>query len=167
MKLKAELAGREHALSIEHGSDGLSGQVDDRHYNFEVRDLGAGDYLLQHGTLVYRCRVEASQEADEFTVHVHGKSHVLTLRDPKRLRSAQNDADHGLGSARIIAPMPGKLVRILVEVGTQVEAGAGLLVVEAMKMQNEMKTPKAGTVVSLRTDAGATVNAGDVLAVVE
>ncbi len=64
-------------------------------------------------------------------------------------------------------PMPGKVVRVLVAVGSRVEMGAGIAVVEAMKMQNEMKAPKAGTVVSLSVAAGATVNAGDVLAVIE
>jgi len=58
-------------------------------------------------------------------------------------------------------------VRVLVEVGDQVEAGAGIVVVEAMKMQNEMKSPMAGTVVTLNVSAGITVNAGDVLAVIE
>ena len=63
--------------------------------------------------------------------------------------------------------MPGKVVRVLVERGQEVEAGAGLVVVEAMKMQNELKSPKAGTVVELRAAPGATVNAGDVLVVIE
>jgi biotin carboxyl carrier protein len=63
--------------------------------------------------------------------------------------------------------MPGKVVRVLVEVGAEVEAGAGIVVVEAMKMQNEMKSPRAGIVVSLGFAPGATVNSGDVLAVVE
>jgi biotin carboxyl carrier protein len=63
--------------------------------------------------------------------------------------------------------MPGKIVRVLVEVGAQVETGTGIVVVEAMKMQNEMKSPKAGVVVSINAETGATVNAGDVLAVIE
>jgi biotin carboxyl carrier protein len=63
--------------------------------------------------------------------------------------------------------MPGKVVRVLVEAGASVEAGDGLVVVEAMKMQNELKSPKGGTVVEIRAGAGATVNAGDVLVVVE
>jgi biotin carboxyl carrier protein len=67
----------------------------------------------------------------------------------------------------VLAPMPGKVVRVLVEEGQEVEAGAGLVVVEAMKMQNELKSPKKGTVAELRARPGATVNAGDVLAVVE
>jgi biotin carboxyl carrier protein len=63
--------------------------------------------------------------------------------------------------------MPGKVVRVLVQVGAEVEAGQGVLVVEAMKMQNEMKSLQAGRVVSIRVAEGETVNAGDVLAVTE
>ena len=63
--------------------------------------------------------------------------------------------------------MPGKVVRILVEQGAQVEAGAGIMVVEAMKMQNEVKSPKKGTVQKLLVSHDAAVNAGDVLAIVE
>ncbi len=94
-------------------------------------------------------------------------NYAVKLTDPKRLRSAQSGAEHDKGTARILAPMPGKVVRILVEAGTEVEAGAGILVVEAMKMQNEMKAPKAGHVVSIDAEVGSTVNAGDVLAVIE
>ncbi|HEY0384866.1 MAG TPA: biotin/lipoyl-containing protein, partial [Pyrinomonadaceae bacterium] len=74
---------------------------------------------------------------------------------------------HADGSLEIVAPMPGKVVRVLVEAGAQVEAGAGLVIVEAMKMQNEMKSPRAGTVTALHVKTGATVNAGEVLAVIE
>ena len=63
--------------------------------------------------------------------------------------------------------MPGKVVRVLVEQGASVKAGDALIVVEAMKMQNEMKSPRDGTVTTLKDVTGATVNAGDVLAVVE
>ena len=63
--------------------------------------------------------------------------------------------------------MPGKVVRVLVEVGSQVKAGDGIIVVEAMKMQNEMKSPKAGTVIAVNVQTGATVNGGEVLAAIE
>ncbi len=63
--------------------------------------------------------------------------------------------------------MPGKIVRVLVTEGTEVEAGAGILVVEAMKMQNEVKSPKKGTVQKILVREGAAVNAGEVLAIVE
>ena len=167
MKIKAELAGNEHTVTLETAGAGFSGQVDDRRYEFEIRDLGSGDYLIQHGSFIHRYRVEADRELNEMIVHLRDNSYVLAVRDPRRLRRAQDNTAYGQGSASIVAAMPGKLVRVLVEVGARVEAGTGLLVVEAMKMQNELKAPIAGTVVSLRTDAGATVNAGDVLAVVE
>ena len=94
-------------------------------------------------------------------------SYSVTLTDPKRLGSLESVRAPGDDAARIIAPMPGKVVRILVEVGAKVEAGDGIIVVEAMKMQNEMKSPKAGTVIALNIQTGDTVNGGDVLAVIE
>ena len=63
--------------------------------------------------------------------------------------------------------MPGKVVRVQTEVGVSVEKGEGVVVVEAMKMQNEMKSPRAGVVVSIKVKPGDTVNSGDVLAVIE
>jgi len=63
--------------------------------------------------------------------------------------------------------MPGKVVRLLAAEGQQVQAGQGLLVIEAMKMQNEIKAPRAGRVVSLSVGEGATVTAGQALAVLE
>ena len=63
--------------------------------------------------------------------------------------------------------MPGKIVRVLAKQGDDVEAGAGVLVVEAMKMQNEIKSPKKGTIQKMLATEGAAVNAGDVLAIVE
>jgi biotin carboxyl carrier protein len=83
------------------------------------------------------------------------------------LRAAGAGGAQNQGRAVVVASIPGKIVRVLVEEGAAVEAGDGLVVVEAMKMQNELKSPKAGTVVELRARAGATVNAGDVLVVVE
>jgi len=100
-------------------------------------------------------------------VHLRQRSYPIRVIDPKRLRSTQSDSRHDHGAAEIVAPMAGKVVRILVAEGADVAIGAGILVVEAMKMQNELKTPKAGTVVSIQAEAGATVNAGDVLAVIE
>ncbi|HKQ50935.1 MAG TPA: acetyl-CoA carboxylase biotin carboxyl carrier protein subunit, partial [Pyrinomonadaceae bacterium] len=96
-----------------------------------------------------------------------GQVYAVTLADPKRLRGAAVSGGHAHGSSEIVAPMPGKVVRVLVEAGAEVEAGAGVVIVEAMKMQNEMKSPKAGRVASVQVREGATVNAGDVLAVIE
>ena len=83
-----------------------------------------------------------------------------------RLSSRTRAADHQ-GPKKITAPMPGKVVRLLVREGDSVEAGAGVAVVEAMKMQNEIKSPKKGTVQKILVSESNPVNAGDVLAIVE
>ena len=90
----------------------------------------------------------------------------VEVRDPRSLQSRSRAGD-AHGAKKLIASMPGKVVRVLVAQGAEVEAGAGIMVVEAMKMQNEVKSPKKGTVQRLLVDPGAAVNAGDVLAIVE
>lgn len=168
MKLKARLTDTDHEISLELRDRIASAQVDERKYRLEVRELSDGHYLLIDGHSVYDCIVSNRQgERDHVEVSLRGVNHVLTLTDPKRLRSSPGGVDHDKGTAQIVAPMPGKVVRVLVEVGAQVEAGDGIVVVEAMKMQNEMKAPRAGVVASISVEAGATVNAGDKLALIE
>lgn len=93
--------------------------------------------------------------------------YAVELSDPRSLRSrkARSGLDHG--PVKLVAPMPGKVVRVLAAEKMEVEAGQGVLVVEAMKMQNELKSPKKGTVQKIMAGEGAAVNAGDVLAIVE
>jgi biotin carboxyl carrier protein len=135
------------------------------------RQLAPGEYLLIDGSNVYKCRVDSRRASlsagGSLAVVLRGKNYDVTVIDPKRLRSGQSSGAHHTGAAAIVSPMPGKIVRILVAAGTHIEAGAGVVVVEAMKMQNEMKAPKAGVVVSINAEEGATVSAGDVLAVIE
>ncbi|HEY2971277.1 MAG TPA: biotin/lipoyl-containing protein [Pyrinomonadaceae bacterium] len=168
MKLKAQLSGTDHEVLLDLASGAAVVEVDGRPYDLEVRELARGEYLLMSGSHVYKCRVERKRDPGQrFEVVLRGQNHNVSIIDPKRLRSAQSSGAHQPGAAEIISPMPGKIVRVLVEAGARVEAGAGVVVVEAMKMQNEMKAPKAGVVVSVKTEEGATVNAGDVLAVIE
>lgn len=171
MKLRAQVLDKEHQLSLNVGGGSVDVSVDDRHYELQVRELAPGEYLLINGAKIYRCRVFPQHDSlpgdHSFEVVLRGRTYEVALIDPKRLRSAQGHGAHHTGAAEIFSPMPGKIVRVLVKQGDQVEAGAGVIVVEAMKMQNEMKAPKAGTVVSIEAAEGSTVNAGDVLAVIE
>jgi len=93
--------------------------------------------------------------------------YAVETSDPRSLRSRRAAAADDQGPRKLVAPMPGRVVRLLLEEQAPVEAGQGILVVEAMKMQNELKSPKKGVLQKLIATPGATVNAGDVLAIVE
>jgi biotin carboxyl carrier protein len=88
------------------------------------------------------------------------------VRDPRSLRSRTRAGDDH-GPRKVVAPMPGKVVRLLVKEGDEVAQGAGIAVMEAMKMQNEIKSPKKGTIQKILVGEGSAVNPGDVLAIVE
>lgn len=98
------------------------------------------------------------------SVQVDGRKFTAEVYDP-RDRSEKSSAAVGAGRQNIVAPMPGKVIRVLVREGDAVEAGQGLVVVEAMKMQNEMKALRAGHVVEVIAKDGDTVSAGDTLVV--
>lgn len=89
------------------------------------------------------------------------------VRDPRSWRGKKHGVLEAEGRQHVVAPMPGKVIRVLVNVGDVVEAGQGLLVVEAMKMQNEIRSPKKGKVERLHATEGQAVNVGDVLASVD
>ena len=151
MKLKAIIGETEHEVSLQLVQGRVEARIGARSYDIEAREIEDGFYLLFLGDRVREVRVDDR----------------IKIIDPKRLRSGQNSGGHHHGVAQIVAQMPGKVVRVHVEAGAAVEKGAGVIVVEAMKMQNEMKSPRAGVVVSVNVKPGDTVNAGDVLAVLE
>lgn len=93
----------------------------------------------------------------EFTVEVI---------DPRSWSGRRHGGVEVEGRQQIVAPMPGKVVRVLVKAGDAVQAGQGLLVVEAMKMQNEIRSPKSGTVERAFAQEGQAVNAGEVLCII-
>jgi biotin carboxyl carrier protein len=93
--------------------------------------------------------------------------YAVEVRDPRSWRSRRARTGAGEGPKKIIAPMPGKVVRVIAPENSEVEQGGGVVVIEAMKMQNELKSPKNGRVAKLLAVEGAAVNAGDVLAVIE
>ncbi len=108
--------------------------------------------------------VEARVDGDAVTIA--GERYQIAQTDPRKyVRRGTGPAGHGRNSIK--APMPGKIVRVLVNVGDAVTAGQGIAVIEAMKMQNELKTGGAGCVTSISIQEGDTVTAGAILAVIE
>jgi biotin carboxyl carrier protein len=112
---------------------------------------------------------EVKQEivGSETNVIVGHERFTVSVRDPRSLRSRHRAGANEQGVMKIKAPMPGKVVRVLAGVGTPVEAGQSVLVIEAMKMQNELKAPKTGVVKKINVAEGAAVDAGQALAEVE
>lgn len=162
MKLSAQLGEKQYGIEIKREGDRVFADVDGRHYELESSEPETGVYLFKHQNRVYEIYV-----SPDGLVNLGNHQFDVRVSDPKRLRHTGGDADHGDGTAEIKTAMPGKIVRILVADGDAVEKGVGLIVVEAMKMQNEMKSPKSGTVKEIRFAEGDTVNAGDILVVIE
>jgi len=168
MKLLTEISGEKSEVVIEHAGSRVVAEIEGHRYDVDVCASKPGAHLLLSDGQVYECYVDhPGGKPESAEVTVGGRSYSIALTDPKRLRGVQGQGGSADGTAQIIALMPGKVVRVLIEPGAEVEAGAGLLVIEAMKMQNEMKSPKAGKVTTINVAEGGTVNAGDVLAVVE
>ncbi len=119
---------------------------------------------LRIGNKAYEVKCE--RVAGETHLWVGSARFAAEVRDPRSLRGRARAVDDR-GPKKLTAPMPGKIVRVLVSEGAAVDAGAGVLVMEAMKMQNEIKSPKKGKIQRILVSEGAAVNAGDVLAIVE
>ena len=164
MKYEAEIDGRDIAVEIEDRNGRLIARLGQRSYEVEVIRPEAGVYLLLVGDQVFEARAWTDQ-TDVIRVSLRGQVYDARIVDRKHRRTA---AEHQLeGQVRLMAPMPGKVVRLLLRQGDKVGAGQGVVVVEAMKMQNEVRSPKAGRVIELRVSQGDTVNANQLLAVVE
>lgn len=138
------------------------GEAPERAAQVEMPEPGVYSVLMDGRS--YEARVE--EHPGLLVVVIDGYRFEVDVRDPRRFRrgAGGRGAD---GVQTISAPMPGKVVRVLIAAGDAVEAGQGLLVVEAMKMQNELKAPRAGKVLSVAAKEGATVTPGEVLATIE
>ena len=168
MKLHAELNGEEHEITIRRAGRSVYAEVDGREYYLEADQPEPGIYLLKHDGKVYQIAVSGPSGQDRpISVSVRQHELEITIFDPRKLRGSVAAAAAAGGMAEIKTAMPGKVVRVLADAGSEISAGEGVLVVEAMKMQNEMKSPKDGIVKEIRFAEGATVNAGDVLAIIE
>lgn len=135
--------------------------VEDRGLSVDVSFLaGEGLSLLIDGRQ-YRCILDGD------AVVIAGRRYDFGLEDPRALQGSGGAGEGGSGPRAVKAPMPGRVVRVLVEEGDEVDAMQGAVVIEAMKMQNELKVPRAGRITKVAVAADTTVEAGQVLIVVE
>jgi biotin carboxyl carrier protein len=140
--------------------------VDGRAVSVDVRLLEPGVMSLlitsaEAQGRQYRCVLDGDG------VVIDGRRYGFAVEDPRSLQGRRGAGAGTEGPRPVKAPMPGRVVRVLVEAGDEVEEGQGVVVIEAMKMQNELKSPKAGRVIRVGAAVGDTVGSGDVLVVVE
>ena len=159
------VGGEAHRLELERVAGGWECKFDGKAVHIDAviprRDVLS---LLVDGRAY---EIKREQSATDLHMWVGSSRFAVELRDPRSLRSRQQSARDEKGPRKILAPMPGRIVRLMVEENTSVEVGQGIVVVEAMKMQNEIKSPKKGIVKQMLAVAGAAVNSGDVLAIIE
>jgi biotin carboxyl carrier protein len=164
MKLKIELAGRTRTLELARDGGRLAATLDGHAVEADAVEVTPGIYSILIGGASFEVQVEAAPSG--LTVAVAGSRIPVRVVDPRQWQGRRGGPVEAEGRQQIVAPMPGKVVRILVQQGEKVDAGQGMLVVEAMKMQNEIRSPKTGTVEKLLVTEGQAVNAGEVVAVV-
>lgn len=138
----------------------IDGKPVDPVYEKTIVEVEPGVYSILTRDASHEVRVEAGQ------VSVGNRRFDYQIDDPRQWKRSGGGAG-GEGRAAITALMPGKVVRILAKPGDEVEAGQGIVVVEAMKMQNEMKSPRAGRVAAIQAKENDSVVAGAVLAIIE
>lgn len=157
--------GKKYCLELERADSGWQCRLDGHQIAMDAV-LARRDVL---SILIEGKAYEIKRERTATDLHlwVGGARYAAELRDPRSLRGRKGGSGEDAGPRKLVAPMPGKVVRVLLAENAAVEAGQGILVVEAMKMQNEIKSPKKGVVQKIVAGEGAAVNAGDVLAVVE
>lgn len=163
MKLHVEIAGQ--TRSIQYSPDENTATVDGQELEVHARILRPGVLSLIVDGRAWRIVLEEGPE--ESAVYLAGQRIAFRIDDPRSLKDRRSHAAGADGPRAIKASMPGRVVRLLAREGDPVEAHQGIIVIEAMKMQNELKSPKAGRVSELRVSAGDTVASGDVLAIIE
>ena len=148
-------------MSLEGSAEGYNLRLPHRSLKMDAVILAEGSYSLLLDGSSFDVTVQRS--LTHYSVTVNGVQFEVALRDPRQLGHQTGAGEDLDGLASVTAPMPGKLVRLVVAEGDSVKEGQGVAVVEAMKMQNELTAPKSGTVEKLCVIEGQAVNAGEVL----
>jgi biotin carboxyl carrier protein len=170
MKLEVRINGRTRRVELAQQvqRDGARrpfvARIDDRHLETDAVEIAPGAYSILLGGRAFEAHIQS--EGDALRIFVGEREFTAQVFDPRVWRGRRGGALELEGRQQIAAPMPGKIVRLLVAQGARVEAGQGLLVVEAMKMQNEIRSPKSGVVERLLVTEGQAVNAGEIIAIV-
>jgi len=166
MKYEVLLAGKARVVELMQNDGGWHFSLDGKPLDAKVAEVAPNTFSVLLNGESHQIRI-APRPDGTLTLHTGLAEYQAEVSDPRVWRGRRHGALEAEGRQQIAAPMPGKVIRVLVKPGEAVEAGQGLLVVEAMKMQNEIKSPKRGKVEKLLAKEGQAVNAGEVLVWVE
>jgi biotin carboxyl carrier protein len=158
----AAVLGRTLRVEVKERDGRYAVLIDGKAHDVDYRETGRDFVSLLLDGKSY----EAGLERRPSGCIVHFPADTLDVELTEAARGAAVGARKPPGPARVVAPMPGKIVRLLVVPGQEVPAGQGLLVMEAMKMENELRSPRAGSVQQIAVREGQTVETGALLAVV-
>jgi biotin carboxyl carrier protein len=167
MKYVVEINGVRKTVTVDHGDVAYDGDAPER---AELSDVEASPVrMVKLGSHVYRVVAERREGRARYALWVDGYRFEVEALDERtrtiRDTSAANAAP--MGPAPVLAPMPGLIVRVNVSPGDQVEAGQGVIVMEAMKMENELRATSSGKVKSVEVSPGTAVEKGTLLVALE
>jgi biotin carboxyl carrier protein len=161
-----EVDGSPYRVELLAGPDGdYRASLNGDQVEFNIRLMQAGVLSLILNDRVYRCLL--LDTSGETVVQVGSARFPFRQEDRRSLGASRTKQSAGSASQAIKAPMPGRVIRLLVKVGEVVEANQGIIVIEAMKMQNELKTHRSGRVTRIEVDPGAAIGANQTLVVIE
>ena len=162
MKYVVDVGGRSVVVEL----DGETARVDGAEHRVGLTDLaGTPLALLTIGDVVRRVGVGRSSRRGKYTLSIDGRRFEVEALDERThaIRQLSAAAAPPVGPAPLVAPMPGLIVRVNVAAGDTVQAGQGLVVMEAMKMENELRAAAAGVVKAVRVAPGTAVERGATL----
>jgi biotin carboxyl carrier protein len=165
MRFDIGLGGRIYRLELQKKKDQWECRLDGREISIQAAQVGADTLSLLMDGRSFEVKNEPA--LDGITVFIRGIRYEVSIEDPRSWRGRTRAAQAGAGPQKLIASMPGKVVRVLAREGDNIVAGQGIAVVEAMKMQNEIRSPRAGVLKKLLAHEGMKVTAGEVLGIVE
>jgi biotin carboxyl carrier protein len=164
MKIKITIQGTQRSVELTHHGDRPRWEIDGKNLEADAIEISPGIYsVLVDGKSV---EVRIERIGKQLRVVANSREYLAAIEDPRELRKNRDAAAQIEGRQDVVAPMAGKVIRTLVQSGDEVQSGQGLLIVEAMKMQNEIRSPKAGKVEQLKVVEGQTVNPGDIVVVI-
>jgi biotin carboxyl carrier protein len=168
VQYEVEIGGRRRHVVVTRAGDGFAVSVDGRTRHVDAARIDAHTLsLVVDRVWSKEVSVVADPTGGQLSVHVGTTLVVVTLNGRRRWGRKDEGAGAGSGPQRLVAPMPGKVVRVLVKAGDSVAARQAVVVVEAMKMENELRAAREGTVAEIHVSEGMSVDAGALLVVIQ